>query len=85
MKMTATLVFSLMLMMNICDGHTGEQVVVMRQPSNHNCAVMKATVMPPAGMTEKLGTYASASQAIDAVVSFQKQDDPNNAAMKVCK
>jgi hypothetical protein len=86
MKIPAVILFSMILVMDICDDNKGEQWVVMRQPSNHNCAAMKATAMgSAAGMTEKLGTYASESQAVSALASFKAQDDPNHGGMKICE
>jgi hypothetical protein len=85
MRGLAALVFSLMLTMNTCPPDNSDWVV-MRQPSNHNCAAMEATAMgSAAGMTEQLGRYSSKSQAVSALAGFKAQVDPNNAAMHVCE
>ncbi len=79
------LMLSFTLMMNMCPP-SNDDWVVMRQPSNHNCAAMEATAMgSAAGMTEQLGRYSSKSQAVSALAGFKSQVDPQNPAMHVCE
>jgi hypothetical protein len=90
MKTAGAILFCMTLMMGMCDNNKkGDQFVVMRNDSTHNCALMSATTMrsmgSTAGMPHKLGTYASTQQAIDALAAFQRQVDPDNPIRKVCE
>jgi hypothetical protein len=88
MKIAAAVLFSMTLMMDVCDDNNknGEQWVVMRNPSTHACAAMKATAMgSAAGMTEQLQTYPSQSQAVAGLAAFKSQQDPNNPVREVCE
>jgi hypothetical protein len=87
MKTAGAILFCVTIMMDMCDNHKkGDQFVVMRNDTTHNCALMSATRMGSAvGFPHKLGTYATSQQAIDALAAFQRQKDPDNPIKKVCE
>ena len=87
MKKAGAIIFCMTLMMDMCDDNKkGDQFVVMRNDSTHNCALMSATrIGSAAGFPHKLGTYATTQQAIDALAAFQIKVDPDNPVRKVCE
>jgi hypothetical protein len=86
MKTAGAILFCMTLMMDMCDNNKGDQFVVMRNDSTHNCALMSATrTGSAAGFPHKLGTYATTRQAVDALAAFQRQADPDNPIRKVCE
>jgi hypothetical protein len=87
LKTAGAMLFCMTLMMDICDNNKkGDQFVVMRNDSTHNCVLMSATRMESApGFPHKLGTYATAQQAVDALAAFQRQEDPVNPIRRVCE
>ena len=86
MKTAGAIIFCMTLMMDMCaNDKKGDQFVVMRNDSTHNCALMSATrIGSAAGFPHKLGTYATTQQAIDALAAFQRQAIPN-PVRKVCE
>jgi hypothetical protein len=87
MKVAVVPVFC-MMMLDMCPSGNDPngQWMVMRQPSNHHCAAMSVTSMgSAAGMTEKMGTYATQSQAVAALQAFQSQTDSQIPTMMVCE